>query len=157
MEGQSNQENPPQMMMSFNSGGTSNHVCRSTEDVTPAGGRNGNGRQWTCLPEPFHNYIEYLTESSTYLPNTTTQYVLGSCYPSIDSSHDVNGVNGTDRNLFYSNDPGKACGFKPTDASTDIDFRKVKTEDIEQKIINSSKSNGDVAFQVYEVITYMHS
>ncbi|XP_054786699.1 transcription factor bHLH7-like isoform X2 [Prosopis cineraria] len=116
MEGQSDQENPPKMMPSNSRG--------SGEDSATADGKIGNGSQGTCLPEPFHNYVEYLTEASPYLPNTTAEYVLGSCYPPVGSLHDVNGVNGTDRNFFY-NDPGKACCFKAPDSSAGIDFRKV--------------------------------
>ncbi|KAF7818302.1 transcription factor bHLH83-like isoform X1 [Senna tora] len=118
MEGQSNQDNPAQTTP-FNSGGTSNHVSHSAEDVAAAGGKNGIENHWTYLPEPFHNYAEYLTEISTYLPNTTTQNVLGSCYSPVGTLH-----NGTIRNFSY-NDPGKSCRFKLPDSSTDIDFKKV--------------------------------
>lgn len=108
-------------------------MYHSADDVAAAGGKNGNGSHWTCLPAPFHNYAEYLTEASAYLPNDTTQSVVGSCYTPVGSLHNVNGVNGTNRNFFY-NDPGKACGFKRPDSSTDIDFKKVKTKDIEGNI-----------------------
>ncbi|KAK7344484.1 hypothetical protein VNO77_14136 [Canavalia gladiata] len=130
MEDQSNQENPMQLV-SCDTGGTSNDVSRSVEDhlisnpkfVMAASGRNGS--QWTCLPKPSHNYIEYLSESSTYMPNTSAEYMIGSSYVPVGSINDGNGVTGTDRNFFY-NDPGKACTFKPIGSSSNnLHMRKV--------------------------------
>ncbi|KAJ1405124.1 Myc-type, basic helix-loop-helix [Sesbania bispinosa] len=129
MEGQSNQENPVQLV-SCDTGGTSNDVTYSAEDhlipnpkfIISASGRNGS--QWTCLPKLSHNYVEYLSESSTFLPTATSEYMIGSNYLPVGSFNDVNGVNGTERNLFY-NDTGKSCGFKPIDSSTnDFEFMK---------------------------------
>lgn len=156
MEGQSNKENSVEQQVCCDTGGTSNDVSSySAEDhlipnpkfvISASSGRNGS--QWTCLPtKPSHNYVEYLSESSTYLPNTTsTDYMIGSSYLPVGSSINIDGnrVNiGTDRNFFY-NDPGKACGFKPIDSSSnDFDIRKVSklTEQRrrKKKTINLSK------------------
>ncbi|XP_061346645.1 transcription factor bHLH7-like [Gastrolobium bilobum] len=121
MEGQSNQENPVQLM-SCDTRGTSNHVSHSAEDhlfpnpkfFISASGRNGS--HWTCLPKPSHNYVEYLSESSTYLPNATPEYMIGSSFPPVGSINDGNGgVNGNEN----------AYGFKPADSlSNNIDIRK---------------------------------
>ncbi|XP_057425457.1 uncharacterized protein LOC130718847 [Lotus japonicus] len=128
MEGQSDPENPV-LQGSYDTGGTSNDVSYSAEDhlfPTPKFNLSASGRscsQWTSLPKvskPSHNYVEYLSESSTYLPNATPEYMIGSSYLPLG------GVNGTERNLFCS-DPGNACGFKCIDSSSssnDFDIRK---------------------------------
>ncbi|XP_027367625.1 transcription factor bHLH83 [Abrus precatorius] len=130
MEAQSHQENTEQLVP-CDSGGTTNDVSHSAEAhpipnpkfVIAASGRNGS--QWTCLPKPSHNYVEYLSESSTYMPNTSTEYMIGNSYLPVGSMNDGNGITGIDRNFFY-NDPGKACGFKPiASSSNDLDIRKV--------------------------------
>ncbi|XP_020208898.1 transcription factor bHLH7 isoform X2 [Cajanus cajan] len=131
MEEQSNQENHVQLM-SCDTGGTSNDVSYSAEPhlfpnpkfVTAASsGRNGS--HWTCLPKPSHNYVEYLSESSTYLPNSSTEYMFGNSYLPLGNINDGNGVSGTDRNFFY-NDPGKVCAFKPiASSSDDLHIRKL--------------------------------
>ncbi|XP_028762202.1 transcription factor bHLH69 [Neltuma alba] len=108
-------------MTPFTSGGSSNRGCHSAEDFAAVGAKNGNRSQGTCLPEPFHNYVEYLTEASPYLAHTTAEYALASCYPPVGSLPNDTGVNRTDTNFFY-NDPG--C-FKAIDSSSGIDFRKV--------------------------------
>ncbi|TKY52603.1 Transcription factor bHLH69 [Spatholobus suberectus] len=132
MEELSNQENPVQLM-SCDTGGTGNDVSHSAEGhlipnpkfvIAASSGRNGS--QWTCLPKPsHHSYVEYLSESSTYLPNTSTEYMMGSSYLPFGNINDGNGVNGTDRSFFY-NDPGKVCAFKPIGpSSNDLDIRKM--------------------------------
>ncbi|RDX84019.1 Transcription factor bHLH69, partial [Mucuna pruriens] len=131
MEEQRKQDKAVQLM-SFDTGGTNNDVSHSSEShlipnpkfvIAAAPGRNGN--HWTCFPKPsHHNYVEYLSESSTYLPNTSTEYMMGSTYLPVANINDANGVTGTDRNFFY-NDPGKACAFKLiAPSSNDFDFRK---------------------------------
>ncbi|KAK7277660.1 hypothetical protein RJT34_22675 [Clitoria ternatea] len=119
MEGDSDHENQLQLM-SCDTGGTNNDVSHSTE------GHHHPIPPWTCLPKPSsHNYVEYLSESSTYLPNTSTEYMIGTNYLPLGIINDgTNVTNGTDRNLFY-NDPGKACGFKAIGSSSyDLDIRQ---------------------------------
>ncbi|KAI9119313.1 hypothetical protein K1719_009988 [Acacia pycnantha] len=113
MEEQSNQEKHPKMTP-FNPGGSSNRVYHSAEDFAA---KYGNVNQGTFLPEPFHNYVEYLKQASPYLPNITADYALGSL-------PNVNGFNRTETNYFY-NDPGKAFCFKAPVASAGTDLRKV--------------------------------
>ena len=130
MEGQSSQENPLQKM-SFTCGG---HVSSSTAEDDPnmqhVVATERSGSQWTCLPKPSHNYVQYLTESSNYLPKT--EDVIGSNYAPIGSINDV-----TDRNFFY-NDPGKACVFKTNDhSSTEVNIGKVKPFDGKVKRLNA--------------------
>ncbi|CAJ1969231.1 unnamed protein product [Sphenostylis stenocarpa] len=131
MEEQSNQENPVQLT-SCDTGGTTNDVSHSAEGhlisnpkfgIAASSGRNGS--HWTCFPKPSHNYVEYLSESSTYLPNTSTDYMMGGSYLPVGNINDGNVVDGSDRNFFY-NDPGKVCAFKPIGSSSnDLDIRKV--------------------------------
>lgn len=126
MEELSNQGNP---------GGASNGVCHSSEGhiiphskVVISSSSARNGSHWTCLPKPsYHNYVEYLSESSTYMPNTSTEYIMANnTYLPVGSNMiDGNEVSGLDRSFFY-NDPGKACAFKPLGSSShDLDIRKV--------------------------------
>ncbi|KAL2323568.1 hypothetical protein Fmac_027947 [Flemingia macrophylla] len=132
MEEQSNQDNHEQLV-SCETGGTSNDVSYSTEAhlipnpkfVIAASASSGrNGSHWSCLPKPSHSYVEYLSESSNYLPNTSTEYMFGSSYLPLGNFNDGNGVSGTDRNFLY-NDPGKVCAFKPFGSSSnDLDIRK---------------------------------
>ncbi|KAK7393554.1 hypothetical protein VNO78_22112 [Psophocarpus tetragonolobus] len=126
MEEQSNQENI---------GGTTNDVSLSAEghlipspDFVLAASSGRNGSHWTCLPKPsHHNYVKYLSESSTYLPHTSTEYMMGSTYhlPVANINDGNSGVYGTDKSFFH-NDPGKVCPFKPIGSSSnDLDIRKL--------------------------------
>lgn len=128
MEGQSNKENTAKQV-SFDDGGTNNNDYVSAEisnpkSVIPAYGRSGD-QLTTCLPKPFHNYVEYLSESSTYLSNTSTtnEYLIGSSYLPFGS---ISGSNS--RNFFY-NEAGKSFPFKPiaSSSNTEYDSRKVSS------------------------------
>ncbi|BAT95619.1 hypothetical protein VIGAN_08237600 [Vigna angularis var. angularis] len=130
MEEQSNEEIPVQLT-SCDTGGTTNDVSHSAEGhlipnpkffIAASSGRNES--HWTCFPKPSHNYVKYLSESSTYLPNTSTDYMMGGSYLPVGSITDGNVVNGSDRNFFY-NDPGKVCAFKPIGSSSnDLEIKK---------------------------------
>lgn len=122
MEDQSNQENPGRP-----TSGVSHHQFPIPKvAIAASSGRNGSHR--TCLPKlTHHNYVEYLSESSTYnLPKTSTEFMMKSSYLPVGNISDGYGVSGTDRNFFYSDDPGKACSFKTIGSSSnDLDISKV--------------------------------
>ncbi|KAG4402218.1 hypothetical protein GLYMA_02G148500v4 [Glycine max] len=122
MEDQSNQENPGRT-----TSGVSHHQFPIPKvAIAASSGRNGSHR--TCLPKlTHHNYVEYLSESSTYnLPKTSTEFMMKSSYLPVGNISDGYGVSGTDRNFFYSDDPGKACSFKTIGSSSnDLDISKV--------------------------------
>ncbi|KAG4402221.1 hypothetical protein AAZX31_02G142000 [Glycine max] len=121
MEDQSNQENPGRT-----TSGVSHHQFPIPKvAIAASSGRNGSHR--TCLPKlTHHNYVEYLSESSTYnLPKTSTEFMMKSSYLPVGNISDGYGVSGTDRNFFYSDDPGKACSFKTIGSSSnDLDISK---------------------------------
>jgi len=133
MEDQSNQESSVQLTP-CDTGGTTNDVSHSAENhlipnpkffIAASSGRNES--HWTCFPKPSHNYVEYLSESSTYLPNTSTDYMMGGSYLPVGNINDAHIVNGSDRNFFYD-DPGKVCAFKPiASSSNDLDIKKVSS------------------------------
>ncbi|XP_004495294.1 uncharacterized protein [Cicer arietinum] len=111
-----------------------------------------SGAHWTCLPKPSHNnnYVEYLSESSTYLPNTATnEYVniIGGNYQTLGGG---NRVSGKDRDSFY-NDHGKAFGFKPVDSSAN-DFgigKRVgywRPDEVEEAIKVATGSSQDLTY-----------
>ncbi|CAK8571948.1 unnamed protein product [Lathyrus sativus] len=61
--------------------------------------------QWNCLSKlPYSNYVEYLSESSTYLP--TAEYnLVGNNYQTLGGTNSFN-------------DQGRAFGFKPIGSSS---------------------------------------
>ncbi|MED6162304.1 hypothetical protein PIB30_069107 [Stylosanthes scabra] len=111
--------------MSFTSGGTSCHVTGSAAEDDPnmqdaVATEEGSGSQWSFLPKPsHHNYVQYLTESSAYLPKT--EDMIGSNYAALGFGNDANGTNMN----FFCNDPGKAYGFKiEVHSSNEVDIAK---------------------------------
>ncbi|KAL1351468.1 hypothetical protein AAHE18_06G098500 [Arachis hypogaea] len=111
--------------MSFTSGGTSCHVTGSAaEDDSnmqdAVATEEGSGSQWSFLPKPsHHNYVQYLTESSNYLPKT--EDMIGSNYAALGFGNDANGTNMN----FFCNDPGKAYAFKTeVHSSNEVDIGK---------------------------------
>jgi len=128
MEGESNNKENSSELGSYEAEGTSNHdVSEEHQIQNQHFGRSGIG--WNFLPKlPQNNYVEYLSESSSYLPNTTTT----TQYNMIGNSHYQ--TLGSSSSSF--NDPGKAdFGFKLIDSSShDFGVRKVKLIMEEKKI-----------------------
>lgn len=120
MEGESNNKENSSKLASYEAEGTSNHDVSEEHHIqNQYFGRSGI--EWNFLPKlPQNNYVEYLSESSCYLPNTATTAE----YNMIGNSHYH--TLGSSSSSF--NDPGKAdFGFKLIDSSShDFGVRKVK-------------------------------
>lgn len=118
MEGESNNKENSSEQLSYENEGTSSHdVSEEHQIQNQHFGRSGI--EWNFLPKlPQNNYVEYLSESSCYLPNTTTTTE----YNMIGNSHYH--TLGSSSSSF--NDPGKAdFGFKLIDSSShDFGVRK---------------------------------
>lgn len=125
MEGESNnnnnKENSSETLSYENEEETSNHDV--SEDHQLQNQQFGKVEaQWNCLQKlPYSNYVEYLSESSTYLP--TSEYnLVGSNYQTLGGTNSFN-------------DQGNAFGFKPIGSSSnDYGTRKVR-------LINRKKKN----------------
>ncbi|KAI5395206.1 uncharacterized protein LOC127092327 [Lathyrus oleraceus] len=107
MEGESNnnnKENSSETLSYENEEETSNHDV--SEDHQLQNQQFGKiEAQWNCLPKlPYSNYVEYLSESSTYLP--TSEYnLVGNNYQTLGGTNSFN-------------DQGNAFGFKPIGSSS---------------------------------------
>ncbi|KAI5316000.1 hypothetical protein L3X38_045176 [Prunus dulcis] len=78
---------------------------------------------WTEKPKPSLNSlncVEFLAESSTFLPKDPCEDILESIPLSVSGIDDVGGVSEFQREVLYSS-LGNACGSKLTDFSMDMD------------------------------------
>ncbi|XP_021805697.1 uncharacterized protein LOC110749817 isoform X3 [Prunus avium] len=78
---------------------------------------------WTEKPKPSLNSlncVEFLAESSTFLPKDPCEDILESIPLSVSGTDDVGGVSEFQRHVLYSS-LGNACGSKLTDFSMDMD------------------------------------
>ncbi|BBH10313.1 hypothetical protein Prudu_023070 [Prunus dulcis] len=83
---------------------------------------------WTEKPKPSLNSlncVEFLAESSTFLPKDPCEDILESIPLSVSGIDDVGGVSEFQREVLYSS-LGNACGSKLTDFSMDMDDWKVR-------------------------------
>ncbi|KAH7577513.1 hypothetical protein JRO89_XS01G0260900 [Xanthoceras sorbifolium] len=124
MEGQRDLE------MSLNFGGSANDASYQPEDnpnrhFVMAAGRIGtqpnalSSPQWTHFQKAPHNYVEFLTENSTFLENASGADMLQSITSLAGGTQSVDGLSEIQRDFLF-NDPGKACDFKPVDSSLDM-------------------------------------
>ncbi|XP_058745851.1 transcription factor LRL2-like [Vicia villosa] len=107
MEGESNNKDNSSEPVSYeNEEETSNHEVPEDHHIQNQQSETSVA-QWNCVPKlPYSNYVEYLSESSTYLP--TAEYnLVGNNYQTLGSTNSFN-------------DQGKAFGFgfKPIGSSS---------------------------------------
>ncbi|CAI8602971.1 unnamed protein product [Vicia faba] len=106
MEGESNnnKDNSSEPVSYENEEQTSNHQVSEDHQIQNQQSETSVAH-WNSIPKlPYSNYVEYLSESSTYLP--TTEYnLVGNNYQTLGGTTSFN-------------DQGKAFGFKPTGSSS---------------------------------------
>jgi len=125
-------------LKSLNFGGKANEVSHLPEDVPAhhlafADGKSGGQinalplpYEWIQTPKLSHNYVEYLAESSTFLPKVTTEDMLESTPSNVGGIHTVvGGVSEIQGDISY-NSLGKAPASKPAGSFFGMDASKVK-------------------------------
>ncbi|XP_041020166.1 transcription factor bHLH7-like isoform X2 [Juglans microcarpa x Juglans regia] len=125
----------PLNLVSTNFGGKANEVSHLPED-DPAqnfilsDGKCGNQinalplAEWIETPRLCHNYVDYLTESSTFFPKASTEDVLESVPSSVGGIHSVPcGVSKIQSDIMYNNF-GMAPASKPVGSLHDMDTSK---------------------------------
>lgn len=135
MEGQSRLTNPIQMLSLGFYGNAADDVSEAlgydlNQQVMMEAGRTADQTDvlslpWWIQPEkPPHNYVEYLAESSAFVPKSPCEDMWESMPSSVASIHDVRRVSEFQRDGLYSG-LGNAYGSKSTDFSRDMDSSKV--------------------------------
>lgn len=124
--------------MSMNFDGKANEVSHLPEDVPAqhlafADGESGEQinalplpHEWIQTPKFSHNYVEYLAESSTFLPKATTEDMLESIPSNVGGIHAVvGGISEIQSDISYNNSLGKAPASKPAGSFYGMDASKV--------------------------------
>ncbi|KAE8009694.1 hypothetical protein FH972_006117 [Carpinus fangiana] len=125
--------------MSMNFDGKANEVSHLPEDVPAqhlvfADGKSGEQinalplpHEWIQTPKFSHNYVEYLAESSTFLPKATTEDMLESVPSNVGGIRAVvGGVSEIQSGISYNNNLGKAPASKPADSFYGMDASKFR-------------------------------
>ncbi|KAG2693633.1 hypothetical protein I3760_08G105000 [Carya illinoinensis] len=126
----------PLNLVSTNFGGKANEVSHLPED-DPAqnfilsDGKCGNQiialplAEWIETPRLCHNYVDYLTESSTFFPKASSEDMVQSIPSSVGGIHSVlGGVSKIQSDIMYDNF-GMAPASKPVGSLPDMDTSKV--------------------------------
>jgi hypothetical protein len=127
MEEQSGNDNLLHLM-SMNFGGKANEVSHGFCGWKKWGQINALPLpyEWIQTPKLSHNYVEYLAESSTFLPKVTTEDMLESTPSNVGGIHTVvGGVSEIQGDISY-NSLGKAPASKPAGSFFGMDASKVK-------------------------------
>ncbi|KAM3687466.1 hypothetical protein ACB098_10G080700 [Castanea mollissima] len=134
MEGRSGNDNPWDSM-SMSVDGKANKASPVPEDYPTqhffsADGKCGNPTnalplpQWIQTPQLSHNYVEYLAESSRFLPKATTEGLLESIPSSVGGIQAVvEGVSEIQNDILY-NKFGEAPASEPSGSFHDINVSK---------------------------------
>ncbi|KAM2616329.1 hypothetical protein TB2_030744 [Malus domestica] len=136
MEGQSSLTNTIQMLSMGFCGNAADDISEAlgynlNQQVMMEAGRTADQTDvlslpWWIQPEkPSHNYVEYLAESSAFVPKSPCEDMWESIPSSVVSIHDVGRVSEFQRDGLYSG-LDNACGSKSTDFSRDMDSSKMK-------------------------------
>lgn len=136
MDGRSGNDNPWDLM-SMSVDGKANKASPVPDDYRTqrfflADGKCGNQTnalplpQWIQTPQLSHNYVEYLAESSRFLPKATTEGLLESIPSSVGGIQAVvEGVSEIQNDILY-NKFGEAPASEPSGSFHDMDVSKVK-------------------------------
>ncbi|KAM5563779.1 transcription factor bHLH7-like [Rosa sericea] len=132
MEGESS-HNDPLQLMSLNFGGSvANHISRApqhdlNQKMIMEAGSSVNQTDALALPwmvqspMPAQSCVDFLAESSSFLPKSPYEDMLERISLSGSGIHAAGGVSEFHRDLLYCSSLGKASGSKSIDFSMDMD------------------------------------